>query len=274
MPIGLVLRGRGQHGNVAIYGASAPPAAPAITSPADGSYNTTGSLTLSGTISGSPSGASVTLYDGATQVGTATPDSGGDWSVPLSDVSDATHTYTATETLSGLTSAASPAVHVTVDTDSPTLNLPSDQTVDATSPTGAVVSFSAGGTDDVQGQIAATCTPSSGSTFAIGTTTVNCSTTDAAGNTTAGSFTVTVKGASAQLTDLQAAVQGVGPGMSLSAKAQAAQSDLAAGDISGACSTLAAFINEVHAQSGKTIPASEAAQLIADATQIATVIGC
>ena len=38
-----------------------------------------------------------------------------------------------------------------------------------------------------------TCTPASGTTFALGATTVNCSATDAAGNEATGSFTVTVR---------------------------------------------------------------------------------
>jgi hypothetical protein len=47
--------------------------------------------------------------------------------------------------------------------------------------------------DDVDGPLAlVTCTPASGSTFPLGTTTVTCSATDSSGNTGSGSFTVTV----------------------------------------------------------------------------------
>ena len=66
-------------------------------------------------------------------------------------------------------------------------------TVSATSAAGAVVTFSASATDIVDGSVAVSCTPASGSTFAPGTTTVNCTATDAAGNTASGSFTVSVK---------------------------------------------------------------------------------
>jgi hypothetical protein len=52
------------------------------------------------------------------------------------------------------------------------------------------------------------------------------------------------------------------------------QSDLPANDLADACSTLTAFINEVSAQSGKTIPSSQAAALIASAQQIRALLGC
>jgi hypothetical protein len=79
------------------------------------------------------------------------------------------------------------------DTTPPTLNLPADITEEATGPSGAAVSYSASASDIVDGSMAADCTPSSGATFPLGTTTVSCSATDAAGNTANGSFTVTVR---------------------------------------------------------------------------------
>lgn len=69
----------------------------------------------------------------------------------------------------------------------PQLELPEDITAEATGPNGAVVTFAATSED---GTVA--CTPSSGSTFAIGTTTVNCTATNA-GGTRSGSFKVTVE---------------------------------------------------------------------------------
>jgi len=82
------------------------------------------------------------------------------------------------------------------------------------------------------------------------------------------SFQVVVKGAADQITDLHNAVIGVGPGTSLADRLQQAQSDLAAGDVADACSTLSAFIHEVSARSGKNIPPATASQLIADAQRI------
>jgi hypothetical protein len=49
-----------------------------------------------------------------------------------------------------------------------------------------------GATDDVDGNVAVTCSPPSGSSFPVGTTTVNCIARDNAGNQSSTSFTVTV----------------------------------------------------------------------------------
>jgi hypothetical protein len=83
------------------------------------------------------------------------------------------------------------------DVTGPVLHLPSATTVKATSSTGAPVTYTATATDAVDGTTPVTCTPPSGSVFPVGTTTVNCTTKDAAGNTTTGSFTVTVSPAPA-----------------------------------------------------------------------------
>lgn len=85
---------------------------------------------------------------------------------------------------------------ITGDTSQPVVTVPEDMTVPATSASGAVVTFSASATDDVDGTLTPTCVPSSGSTFPIGTNTVTCSATDAAGNTGSAQFTVTVVGIS------------------------------------------------------------------------------
>jgi hypothetical protein len=65
--------------------------------------------------------------------------------------------------------------------------------MEATSAAGATVTYSASATDIVDGSPAVNCSPASGSVFALGTTTVNCSATDSHGQTGAGSFTVTVR---------------------------------------------------------------------------------
>jgi surface antigen len=87
------------------------------------------------------------------------------------------------------------------------------------------------------------------------------------------SFTITIKGAAAQLADLYQAVHGVGPGSSLAGKIARARSYLAADDVTDATSTLDTFISEVTAQSGKSIPAQQASQLITDARRIQAVLG-
>ncbi len=99
---------------------------------------------------------------------------------------------------------------------------------------------------------------------------------DVCGNLTVRAAAVgqVVKGAAAQLSDLGAAVNNVGPGKSLADKVKAAQTALGRGDVPGTCSILGAFVSEVKAQSGKKIPATKAATLIADARRIKTVLGC
>src|SRR5205823_11642225 len=82
---------------------------------------------------------------------------------------------------------------VAADTTPPQLTVPANITKEATAPGGAVATYSASATDIVDGALAVSCTPASGSTFALGATTVNCSATDAHGNTGSGSFTVTVQ---------------------------------------------------------------------------------
>jgi hypothetical protein len=71
-----------------------------------------------------------------------------------------------------------------------------------------------------------------------------------------------------------AAQQAGGPGNSLPAKVQQAQSDLQAGDVTGTCSVLTDFISEVNAQTGKTIPADTAGQLTTAAGQVQTLLSC
>lgn len=79
------------------------------------------------------------------------------------------------------------------DTTAPTLGV-SDQAAEATGPTGAPVTFSGvTATDNVDGDVTPDCAPASGSTFPLGSTTVSCTATDAAGNTSdAATFQVVV----------------------------------------------------------------------------------
>jgi hypothetical protein len=93
----------------------------------------------------------------------------------------------------GNTGSASFTVTVTVtDTTPPVLTLPADISVTTESPGGTTVTYSASANDNLDGPIPPSCSPSSGSTFPVGTTTVNCTATDSHGNSTAGSFQVTV----------------------------------------------------------------------------------
>ena len=84
--------------------------------------------------------------------------------------------------------------NVTVqDTTAPAVSTPGDITREATSAAGATVSFSASASDAVDGSLTPSCSPGSGSTFGIGTTTVTCSATDTHGNTGSATFHVVVQ---------------------------------------------------------------------------------
>lgn len=81
------------------------------------------------------------------------------------------------------------------DGTAPTLNVPADITVNLpanSTATSMAVTFTPTATDNCSGAVTIVSTPASGSTFNVGTTTVNVTATDAAGNQTTGSFTVTV----------------------------------------------------------------------------------
>jgi hypothetical protein len=98
------------------------PAAPKIVAftPDTGSVGdkitTASDLTLSGT---AEAGSTVKLFDGTTQIGTATANASGSWSVATSELSGGTHNFTATATdAAGNTSSASSALSLRVDTTS------------------------------------------------------------------------------------------------------------------------------------------------------------
>jgi predicted extracellular nuclease len=74
----------------------------------------------------------------------------------------------------------------------PVLHLPADITTEATSPAGAIVSFSATATDARDTNLIVTCAPPSGSQFALGATTVDCSATNSRNKTAEGSFNISV----------------------------------------------------------------------------------
>lgn len=240
----------------------------------------------------SAGGASVTL-DGS---GSSDPDGGTltyTWAGPFGTASGVSPIVilplgTNTITLSvddGHGQIATATTNVTVrDTTPPVLTLPANFAVNATSPSGAVVTYNASAVDLVDPNPTVNCAPASGALFANGTTTVVCTAKDFSGNTsTAGSFAVTVNGAAAQIDNLITLVNSVlsvnaqhGIENSLDAKLQnalAAINSLKGGDVGSAVNQLNAFINAVQAQSGKAIPVDQANQLIVAAQQIKAAMG-
>ena len=74
-------------------------------------------------------------------------------------------------------------IHVRVNDVTPPTVVVDDQTVEATSPAGALINYPATATDNVDGPLTPTCVPPPGTTFPLGASTVTCTATDAAGNT-------------------------------------------------------------------------------------------
>ncbi len=126
---------------------------------------------------------SVTATDNATIA--CTPASG-------STFGFGTTTVNCTATASTGTTTGSFTVTV-VDTTPPTLTLPGTITAEATGPSGAAVTFTVSANDLVDGSRPVTCDHLSGSTFPLGSTTVQCTATDTHNNTAHGSFTVFVQ---------------------------------------------------------------------------------
>ncbi|CAA9472775.1 MAG: hypothetical protein AVDCRST_MAG02-3875 [uncultured Rubrobacteraceae bacterium] len=110
---------------------------------------------------------------------------------------------------SGNTSAEKSFNVIVKDTTAPALNMPENKTAEATGPNGAAVSFARTASDLVDGNVAVNCLVGNtavnpGDTFALGTTTVDCSATDRAGNKASDSFTVIVRDTTAPALKLPA----------------------------------------------------------------------
>ena len=167
-----------------------------------------------------------------------------------------------------------------VDTTPPSLSCPSNQTFNATGPSGAIVNYTAATASDNCGSVSPIYSKNAGTLFSIGDTTVNVTATDAATNAASCSFTVHVKGAAEQINDLIAKINALPDVKSpnktaLVSQLQTVLAALAAKDTPSACKAMQAFINLVKAQAEKKlISAADAAALTADAVRIRAVIGC
>ncbi|MDE1876827.1 MAG: HYR domain-containing protein, partial [Thaumarchaeota archaeon] len=161
-----------------------------ISSPTNNANLNANTLTVSGTASAA---FPITTITGSIDNGQAIIASGTtSWSFSTGHLADGTHIIMVTATDNN-GNTVTKSVSVTIDTDLPTLTVPSPITAQATGPHGAVVSYTSTGNDNPDGPITPVCTPSSGSTFALGSTTINCAVTDKAGNTATASFQVLVQ---------------------------------------------------------------------------------
>jgi HYR domain-containing protein len=157
---------------------------PAITAPPDASYQCAGEVPAA-----DPSQATASDNCGTPTVTVSETNNGGAGSIASPLV--ITRTFTATD---AATNAANASQTITViDNTPPSISCPGNIIVNAISGTCASpVNFTATATDNCSVPTVTT-DHLSGSSFPVGTTTVHATATDAAGNSSACSFTVTVK---------------------------------------------------------------------------------
>jgi hypothetical protein len=138
-----------------------------------------------------------------------------------------------------------------VDVTPPALTLPASVTAEATDSTGATVAYAATANDNTDGAVAVTCTPVSGSLFALGATTVTCTAVDSFGNTATGSFVVTVVDTTnPTLSGVPSSfqVEATGPSGATATWTGPSASDLVDGSLAVTCQSA------THLTSGSTFP--------------------
>src|SRR5262249_24537359 len=96
------------------------------------------------------------------------------------------------------------------DTVGPSINgAPGDRAIEATSAAGAFVSWvPPTATDAVDGAVAVSCVPASGTVFPIGATRATCAAVDSHGNQTASHFTITVQDTTAPVVAVTSPTEG------------------------------------------------------------------
>lgn len=169
-----------------------------INSPADGStIEACSTATICATATAN-NGATIAqvmfLANGILPLGVATEEP---YCVSVPDAPAGSYVLTAIATDSNGNSSTSAPVNVTVaDTTPPVIACPGDITAPAATAEGAVVTYeliAVPAATSCDNDNVTVCTPPSGSLFPIGTTTVTCTATDAAGNSASCSFNVIVR---------------------------------------------------------------------------------
>jgi hypothetical protein len=145
--------------------------------------------------------------------------------------------------------------------------------VNATSPSGASVTYNLRVTDNVA-VTSVSCEPASGSTFPVGTTLVNCIASDAAGNTSSRSFSVNVIGAHEQLFNLLAYVTELGlPNGTAQPLINQLRAAYSLDGSASACKKMSDFISMVE-KKGSTLSSTEIEVVVTESTRIMDAMGC
>jgi hypothetical protein len=145
--------------------------------------------------------------------------------------------------------------------------------VNATSPSGASVTYNLRVTDNVA-VTSVSCEPASGSTFPVGTTLVNCIASDAAGNTSSRSFSVNVIGAHEQLFNLLAYVTELGlPNGTAQPLINQLRAAYSLDGSASACKKMSDFISMVE-KKGSSLSSTEIEVVVTESTRIMDAMGC
>jgi hypothetical protein len=146
--------------------------------------------------------------------------------------------------------------------------------VNATSPSGASVSYDLHVRDNV-GVTSLSCQPASGSVFPVGNTPVECTAADAAGNSAVKSFSVNVISAHEQIGFLIEQIDDLGlpNGSSQPVINQLRTAYDQTADGSAACKKVSDFLSMVQKKSSN-LSADEVAYLTAEGSRILDVMGC
>jgi len=188
-------------------------------------------------------------------------------------VGETTINWTATDA-SGNTTSASQSVKVR-DVEAPSLTVPANVMIPATSTSGAAVSYQLNASDNVA-VTSVTCTRASGATFPIGTTSVTCTAADAAGNSTSGTFDVFVYDAPTQMNNLIRYVLNLGmPSGTTNPLVNQLEAAFrsSTSDNHVACVKMSDFISMVG-KKGRDIPPGSSGYMTTQATQIMVVLAC
>lgn len=123
-----------------------------------------------------------------------------------------------------------------LDVTAPVLAPVTDRQAEATGPSGAEVTYAVSATDDTDPAPRVTCSPASGSTFAIGITPVTCTATDETGNAGETTFNVQVTDSTAPVLNLPdpVSVDSTSPS-GTSVQFSASATDLVDGHVTPSC---------------------------------------
>lgn len=172
-------------------------------------------------------------------------------------------------------SASAEQLITVIDVEDPTLVVPDNFIVNATSLTGAVVNYELKTGDNV-GVVSIDCSKVSGTSFPMGDNNVSCTVSDAAGNSVSGSFVVSVLDAKLQMQNLIDQVYGLGaPEGTTNPLVNQLLSALSSSETDPhvACVKVNDFISMVS-KKARDLPSGSSTFLLAEANRILSVLGC